>query len=320
MTVHIRNLQWLDHNSERRYPFTIESTLQDVTGAFELPDDFIVGLKLGTHSGLTIDPGKFFLRSLGNFASGFGIVIGYDAAGGPVNVATANIARAAFSEYTEYRLVGLGDFLDATGTVVLGDLANIDEQPAGQFTFDLTGARLETDVVYPLIRGISSIQAQTGVDLSNKLYGDIVLQAGTNMRLTVVEVSGQDPVIVFDAIDGEGLNEECVCEDDPDLAPPIRTINGIPGTSDGDFTFIGNECLSIAAVTNGLRFSDICSLPCCGCEELEIITAQLEQFAAQANTLNIFLTNLEARVTQTDQVILGARLGDQGCIETNCPE
>lgn len=314
MTINIRNLQWLNHNAQRRYPFTVESTLQDTTGEFELPQSFIVGLKLGVHSGLSINPGKFFLKSLGNFSSGFGITIGYDSGSGVENVATANIARASFSELTEYRLIGLGNFLDATGTIVLGQLDEIDEQPAGQFEFDLADSRLETDVVYPLIRGVSSLQAQTGVDLSEKLYGDIVFQAGTNMRISVVQLSGSDPVIVFDAIEGEGLSEDCVCEDDIDLAPAIRTINGIPGTTDGDYTILGNTCLVPEAITNGLRLNDVCSEPCCGCEELEIVTAQLEQFRDQAQTLNILLANIEARVTQTDQVLLAARLGDRSCI------
>lgn len=314
MTISIRNLEWTSHNAQRSYPFTIEATLQDVTGAFTLPDNFIVGLKLGVHSGINIDPGRFFLKSFGNFSSGFGITIGYNGDSGAEAIATTNIARASFSELTEYRLIGLGNFLDATGTIVLGQLDDIDLQPAGQFEFAIAGGRLETDVVYPLIRGVSSLQAQTGVGLSNKLYGDLVFRAGANMRLTVVQVSGSDPVIVFDAIEGVGLSDECVCEDDITQSPPIRTINGIPGTTDGDFTILGNTCLVPEAITNGLRLNDTCSAPCCGCQELEIVTAQLEQFRDQAQTLNILLTNIEARVTQTDQVLLAARLGDRNCI------
>ena len=314
MTVHIRNLEWADHNSERRYPLTIEATGEDTSGSFDLPNDFIVGLYLKVHSGLTIDPGKFFLRSIVNASSGFGITIGYDATGGAINVATANIARAAFSEFQTYRLTGVGTFLDAAGAIVLGKLGNIDEQPAGQFEFDIAGGKLESDVVRPLIRGISSLRAQTGGDISDQVYGDVVFQAGTNMRITVVQAAGADPVIIFDAIEGEGLNEDCVCDDDPEQAPAIRTINGIPGTSDGDFTILGNACLVPIGIQNGIRLDDVCSEPCCGCRELEIITAQLEQFGRQATTLENFLVSLEARVTQMDLVVLGARLGDRGCI------
>ena len=314
MTIGIRNLEWLDHNSERNYPLTVEATAKDISGEFELPDEFIVSLYLAVNAGVNIDPDRFFISSIGNFASGFGITIGYNAAGGVQTVATANIARSAFSQYTAYRLTGVGNFIDATGVIKLGKIDNIDEQPGGQFTFEFSGSRLETDVIRPQIRGISSLRTLTGSNLSDRLYGDIVLQAGTNMRITVVQISGQDDTIVFDAIEGEGLNEDCVCEDDATIAPCLRTINGIPGTTDGDFTILGNACLIPEAIEFGLRLRDVCSEPCCGCKELEIVTAQLEQFGRQATTLENFLVNIEARVTEMDMVVLGARLGDRGCL------
>ena len=212
-----------------------------------------------------------------------------------------------------YRLTGIGDFLDATGSITIGRIDGIDDQPAGLFNFDSSGSRLETDVVKPLIRTISSIRVRNGTSLSDHLYGTLILDAGTNMRITAVQSAGEDTRIVFDAIEGEGLNEECVCEDDEDL-PPIRTINGIPGTVAGDFTILGNNCLVPVTISNGLRLDDVCSEPCCGCKELETITQQLEQFGRQATTLENFLVDLQARVTQMDQVVLGARLGDRGCV------
>ena len=313
MTIHIRNLEWGDHNSERSYPLTVESTKSDLTGSFELPDDFITGLTLAVGVGVNWLPNRFYLKSVGNYATGFGIVIGYDddsSAG--LTVATANIARGAYSPYEYYRLTGVGNFLDAAGTVQLGKISSIDLQPGGQFEFDRDGGQLETDTINPQIRTIQSLSVVNGTDISDKIYGDVELVAGRNMRITAV-VIGDTTQIVFDAIEGEGLNEACVCEGDP-TALPIRTINGIPGTSDGDFTLIGNTCLVFDPITNGLRISDVCSEPCCGCEELEIVTSQLEQFGRQATTLENFLVDLEARVTQMDQIVLGSRLNDRGCI------
>jgi hypothetical protein len=308
------NMQWVDHNEGRRYPFTVESTLADVTDTLVIPNEFIVGLYLSVHYGLNVDPAKFFLSSLGNFATGFGIVVSYNADSGPVPVATANISRAAYSPGQSYRLTGLGDFLDATGVIQLGSLDNIDQQPSGLFSFAFEAARLETDAVRPMIRGISSLRIQSGASLSDRLYGDIVLVAGENMRLTIVQEEDEDPQIVFDAIEGEGLNENCVCEDDPTQFPPIRTINGIPPTANGEFTLLGSSCLEVTELTNGLQLVDTCSEPCCGCTELETITAQLEQFNRQATTLENFLNSLESRVTTMDSVVLGSRIGDRSCI------
>lgn len=317
MTIEIRNLQWADHNTERSYPLTIEATKQDVTASFELPDDFIVALYLAAPSELNIDPGKFYISSIGNFTSGFGVTISYDAVGGPQKVATANIARSAFSEYSTFRLTGVDTFLNATGSIMLGKVDNIDQQPPGEFTFDLAGARLETDVVRPNIRALSSLRVQNGADLSRILTGHVVIKAGTNQRITVVQEAGEDPEIVFDAIQGEGLNEECVCEDDEDQAPCIRTLNGIPGTAGGDFSLLGFDCLKVQPITNGLQLVDTCSCPCCGCVELEIVTEKAQELAQLARTFEISLTNLESRVTQMDQVVLASRLGDQGCIDCN---
>lgn len=312
MTIHIRNLEWGDHNSERSFPLTVEATKADLSGSFVLPDDFLVDVRLSIGAGTNWQPNRLYIKSIGNYSTGFGIVIGYSGDSEEIVAATANIARGAYAPYQYYRLTGVGEFLDAAGYVQLGKLAGIDAQPNGQFEFNIAGGQLETDCIQPQIRSISSLQIVNGSDTSDKIYGDIELVAGRNMRITAVTV-GSLTQIVFDAISGEGLNQECVCEGDPD-APPIRTINGIPGTANGDFRLFGNTCLVPEEITNGIRFNDICSEPCCGCEELETVTAQLEQFGRQATTLENFLADLQARVTQMDQVVLGSTLGDRGCV------
>lgn len=313
MSIHIRNLEWGDHNSERSFPLTVEATKTDLSGSFVLPDDFIVDVRLAVGIGTNWQPNRFLIKSIGNYATGFGIVIGYDdGVSDVVTVATSNIARGAYAPYEYYRLTGVGEFVDVNGFVQLGKLDGIDAQPGGQFEFGLTEGQLETDCIQPQLRTISSITLVNGSNVGNKIYGDIVLVAGRNMRLTAVAVGGVTQ-IVFDAIEGEGLNEDCVCEGDTD-APAIRTINGIPGTADGNFTILGNTCLVPEGIANGIRLNDVCSEPCCGCEELEVITAQLEQFGRQATTLENFLSELTARVTQMDQVVLGSTLGDRGCV------
>ena len=121
-------------------------------------------------------------------------------------------------------------------------------------------------------------------------------------------------MIVFDAIDGAGLNNNCICVDNS-LGSCIQTIDQIGPTPDGDFTVLGSDCLTVQPITNGIQLVDSCSQPCCGCTELETVTQALAQFGAQATTLENFLVSLEARVTQMDQVVLGSTLGDRGCIQ-----
>lgn len=309
------NLEWSNLNAERAYPLTADSTRQDITGSFTLPDDLIIGMRIPIHAGNDVVPGNFFVRSVSNYQSGFSVVIGYNAVGGPVNVCSASVARAAFASNQPYSMSGVGDFADTLGWVAFGTLASLDLQPAGQFFFDINGGRLEPDAIQPVIRGLTGLRTLNGNNLSELLTGDIVLQAGANFRLTPVIAAGQDPVIVFDAIEGAGLTQDCICTSS--VVVPIKTINGVAGTPDGNFTLLGNSCLQLTPIQYGLQANDICSQPCCGCAELAVLTSALEDFGNQARTLENFLTVLEAQVNQMNLVVLGSRLGDNGCVQ--CP-
>ncbi len=152
-----------------------------------------------------------------------------------------------------------------------------------------------------------------GSETSAAITGHIVLSAGSNIRLTPILIEGQDPTIRIDAIAGEGLTEICVCDDEVDVGPPIRTINAVLPTPNGDFTLLGHECLEIDEITNGLKLVDRCSVPCCGCNELAVITNDLSQFGSNARTLENFINRLETSVTQFNEVVLASRLNDRGC-------
>jgi len=305
------NLDWLAHNAQRSYPLVADSTKLDVTGTFTIPDDFIVAMYLPVSWANNIDTGKFFVKRLETGPVGYSITIGYSSTGGDVDVASALLSTASHTTNQVYGLGGLGDFSDSWGWVQIGSLNNINNQSAGRWEFLVDGSRLEPDVIRPNIRNVMSIQLENGSEISSELTGVIRLVAGRNFRITPVLVSGMDPTIVFDAIEGEGLTETCVCDDTS--TEPIRTINGIPPDGEGNFTFLGDNCMEIVSGSHALTFNDVCSEPCCGCTELEIITQALESFGSKATTLENFLVSLEARVTQTDQVILGSRLGDRGC-------
>lgn len=303
------NLPWLVHNAQRAYPLTEDSTRIDLSGAFQLPDSFIVSLYLPIHWGNNVESSKFFIKSIAHLATGFIVTVGY-AGDEVVDVASAVISSTEHEENHTYELVGIGDFDDSRGHITIGDLGSINKQPTGSFEFDLAGGRLEPGVIRPHIRGVMSLQLQNGSELSEHLYGRIRLQAGRNFRLTPIIATGTDTVIVLDAIEGEGLTEPCICSDE---TPPIKTINGIPPDGDGNFQFFGNDCLDVVEGGHSLTFRDVCSEPCCGCKELEILTKALEAFGAKATTLENFLVGLEASVTKMDLVVLGSRLGDRSC-------
>lgn len=289
----------------------------DSTETISLPDDFIVGLIFPVSSGMEVLPEKFFIKQLGIYPTGYNIAIGYDDGDELPVVASVNIDRSLHTLNRSYALAGSGDFDDSVGKIVIGRLENVDKLPPGLYVFNPEDATLEVDTIRPMVRGISSITVVNGQDRSVPLYGDVEIVAGNNMRI-VANVGGGNPEIVFNAIQGEGLNEECACDEEGE-GPGIRFVNGIPPLPDGNFRMVGDECLTLSPIANGLQLEDQCSKPCCGCEELTALITQVDRFADGALTLQNFSSRLGSEVTQMSQVVLGSRLGDgQGCVEPDC--
>ena len=304
------NLQWLNHNSQRSYPLTEQATKTDITETITLPDSFIVGLYLTIHSGLAFAPNNFFIRTVVIAPTGFTLTVGYTADGITTDVATAVIAKNNYIPNQSYALGGVNNFDDCVGRVVLGVLDEINKLPIGAYTFDLAGGALETDAIRPMIRAVSRLRVLNNNELSAPIYGDVVLVAGTNVRLSVASVASTTE-ITFDAIAGTNLNQDCQCAV-PQTGACITCINGVCST-DGTFTFAQDECISIQPITNGLSFADTCASPCCGCTELDAITQQINRFGDGVTTLQNFVTRLGSEVAQMSLVVLGSKLGDTSC-------
>lgn len=316
MPLGVWNPEFLALNAARNYPLADDATCVDQSGLFTLPNDFIVALDLPVSAGMDVDPSKFYVMVVGAYASGYSLVVGYDSTSGPVAVATAQFPRVAQGVNTTYTLGGLAPFDDTVGKVTVGRFDSIDLQPTGVYNFSPDAGRLDAGAARLQLRGVSGLVLINGGARSARIYGDIELIAGTNIQLVPVLNAGQNPQVIINAVSGEGTVSDCVCEGDAASLPCITRINGVPPTQAGDFTLTGDDCLSFSAVTNGLRLSDGCSAPCCGCSELETITRDLARYKQQQDTLTGVLNQLSASVTQMDQIVLGARLGDQGC--TTC--
>lgn len=306
------NLQWLNHNSQRSYPLTEKATKTDTTGTIRIPDSFILALYFPVHVGMAVTPDRFFIRTLLISPIGYNVTIGYDdGAGEIVSVAAVNIAKSVHVPNRSYAIAGFDSFDDSVGQIVIGKLDEIEGLPPGLYEFTSAGGAIESDAIRPMIRGVTSLRVANGAELSDRLYGDITLVAGTNMRLGV-NLGGEDgPEIVFNAISGLNLNENCVCQD-PKEPECIRCINGVC-SNDGQYTFSQGDCIEITPTVNGLIFTDTCAKPCCGCEELDALTTQVDRFSDGVQTLQNFVTRLSSEVTQMSLVVLGSRLGDAGC-------
>ncbi len=310
------NLQWLNHNSQRAYPLVDWGSKRDQTESITIPSSFIVALYFPTHAGHNVEAHKFFIKTLGIYPTGYNIGIGYDdGSSDPPIVGAVNIAKSTHTENRSYAIAGVDDFDDSVGKVAIGVLDEIDSLPPGQYVFDYEGAGLETDCIRPQIRGITSLAIVTASgEVSDRIYGDIELVAGENMQINLSQVDGLASQVIFNAIEGEGLNEICVCEDVA-TGQCIATINGIPPLPDGNFRIVGDDCLEVSPISHGIQLTDTCSQPCCGCEELEALINQIDRFADGVVTLQGFMERLASEVEEMSQVVIGSKLGDQGCVE-----
>jgi len=308
------NLDFLNHNSQRSYPLTAEATKQDVTASFEIPDDFLVGLDLPVSPAMDMETGRFFIRQLGLFSSGIQLIISYDTGDSLIDVATGLISTTTPIRNKVFAINGIGAYTDISGKVIIGRVDTIQEQPSGLFSFTIEDTHIEPQAIRPMIKGISAMRISSGTGgTSQNLYGDIELVAGTNIQISTA-INGSETKIIISALDGEGTIEKCVCAGEAVAIPCIKTINGIGPTTAGNFNFVGDDCISFAPVTNGLKVADSCCAPCCGCEELEAITRDLERFATQRNALELFVNQLAAETATFDMTVLGARLGDRRCL------
>jgi hypothetical protein len=314
MPLGIWNLEWLNANSQRSYPLAEFSTKVDTTGTFTIPDSLILGLYLPIHSGIVAYPENFYIKSISVFATGLNVEIGYwDGATG-ITVASSTIAFSAHSEYKTYSLAGEGTFIDCFGKIVFGKLDELNSIPAGSYNFSFSAGQLDTDSIRPMIRGVSSVTLVNGAATSKRLQGDISFVAGANMSITAAGSAGNYS-ITFNAISGAGLTVDCNCIDDNDLAACIRTINGIKPDGGGNFTLVGDDCITLDNIDSGLKLNDVCSKPCCGCSELQAVTSDLARFGDAATSLTNFLNRLEGSVNRMNLTVLGSRLGDspQSC-------
>ena len=302
---------FLADNLTRSYPLAPFATKADRSGSFRLPDDFLASLYFPVGPELSIDPSLFFIRSIGVFAAGYSLTLGYwDGSADGLAVASANIAASAVrgSEFLPVTLRGVGDFSGSIGKLVVGLDDGIEAQPGGFFTFDLDATRLDVDCIRPQLRGVGSISILDGVDQGTPLYGDVQLVLGANIQFT-----NQGGALRIDAIQGAGLNPACSCGANPTAAPPITSINGIPA-DDGAFSLVAGDCIRITPQVAGLALADTCSSPCCGCAETATLQASQDFIMEQIKTLRDLINRVSAEVVKTTDVVIASKVSDTGCV------
>ena len=300
------NVDWLSANSQRSYPLSETASAKDTTGAFQLPQDFLVDLVLTVPAAVDTDPALYHLKSLAMFSGGVVLTFGYNGE----DLALTSIARADHTLNKSYRLLGQGNFYDAQGCVTIGSLDSLFNLTPGVYTFDVTGGRLEPTVIRPDLRGVTSLVIQSGDELSDPLVGDILVQAGSNLRFTVDPVT--NTVRLDCLLTGSDLEDTCGCSDPTQLLGPIKTINQVGANSAGNIEIQGDQCIRLDPIDYGFKMSDTCSAPCCGCAELTIIKQDQQFVMAQQSDVSAIYSRLDAIITQALNALIASKIGTSG--------
>lgn len=303
MTREVWNIEWPNVNEQRKYPFAVSSTLSDGSG-FTLPNDLVVDFVLAVDTSVAPNPTLFHLQQVGVFSAGIVLTFAYN----ETAFATLNVPRSSFEEYTTYQLTGTGSFTSSVGWVTIGSLENTLLLP-GAHTLTLDTGRLLASTIRPRLSAVTSLSIANGQDVSSALSGALTLTAGSNIRFRV-DTSGTDPEIIIDAIDGTGMEADCECLDEDATAEPVRTINGVAPDSSGNIRIEGGECVSITAISYGIMLADSCSVPCCSCEELAVITSDLASMKQQIQSLEMTAVQLGGTLhNMSDNVIITRTTG-----------
>lgn len=303
----IWNIEWLNQNSQRNYPLSEEATGKDTAEAMTIPDDFIVDLVFPVHVTDNLDISKFHIYSIGIFGTGVTITLGYDGTA----IGSVSFSTSTFNLNQSYYVYGTGDFFDSIGKITIGSLNNLLDGPTGEFTFSVAGARLEPSVIRPALRGVTSFAIRNNLEETDPIQGDIILEAGTNMRIDLSQ-SGETNVLTFNAVDGEGTLADCqTCDAEGNELRPIKTINGLGPDSDGNFEIIGDDCLDVAPLpnNNGINLDDQCSQPCCGCDELEVLQGDFDFVKNQVDSMNIVANKLDAEIRAISINLMSSKTG-----------
>ena len=301
------NVDWLNANSQRKYPLSTTATAQTATGDFTLPTDFLVDASITVPYAEGFNPMALYLRSVQVYAQGVSLEIGYE----DDVVASVNIAANTHEANAAYRLVGAGDYSDLSGFVAVGTLDSLLLGGPGAHVFDLVGGRLEARTVIPALRGVSGIVVVDTLGRSEPVRGVIELRGGSNVGLTV---DPGDNAIRIDGSPLAGLVDDCDCDDARVLAesPPVRFLQGVAPNNAGNIQLESLACIGFQGGPASVIVSDDCSEPCCGCDELAVIEQDLDLLNSQINLLQSHYSQLVASYQQLRSSLLASRTGAGG--------
>lgn len=292
----VRHTDWLNENAYRRYPL-VDGASADV------PRGLIVDMVLPVPIDL-VSPDQLFLKSVIGF--GQGVVISFGLTTNPsAAVASATVFLADHELNRSYMLVGAGPIAGAVGRINIGTVQAVQESAATSrdFTDEPQSARVVPSVVRPAIRGISSFNV-LGAAGAVAVSGAITLVPGANIELVADEATGRITINSNLTIQEADQQDNCGCveAEDPER-PCIRSINGILPDSSGNVNIVGSNNLAISASGNGLAIDDSSTVPCCECDQVDVLYQALQAVENESSQLLAIAEQLRGRIDTLGAVV-----------------
>lgn len=323
MSRTIRGNEFANRSADSKYPLHPAATGVDTTGAFTIPNDFLVGLYLSVPADSGFSPESFHVRQIIYTRARCSVVIG--AVSGTTTLAvgqfdvieTQAAAQLLTYGYAFSTFTAADAYAEFTGRLMVGGLDSLKLQPQGVYQFTPITAGISVDCVRPKLRHISAFEVVNNSGQVFRLTGIVRLTGGTNANVRIA-VEGGQRVVVFDAVDGSQLNDQMNCQQI--TSTTIKTVNGLPGNSDGEINLIGSRCLEIAPQQQGLQLTNGCSEPCASCEEAQALKSLVDPFVTQVPTLTSLINRIDIMVSQLQSNIAMSTSNACGTSDDPCED
>lgn len=304
------NTDWLNENILRNYPLVDQASRVAASGS-QLPNGLLADLSLPVPVG-TVAPDQVFIQQVTGFTSGLVISLAQLSAPNVV-IASATVFVSSHQRFDSYALTGQGPLLGVVGRLTVGSPQAVRQAAASvyDYTSDPEASRLVVSTIRPLLRGLTGIQIEDSSGATSGVLSDVVTIApGSNVQL---EVIGTSLVINSQLTVTEAETEDdCGCDEDEVEGPFIKTINGIEPDPQGNFTLTGTDCLELEAIANGIRISDQCTEPCCGCEQLDVLYQAVQAVENESTRLQETGEQLRGRLDNLQSVLSNSQLNPPG--------
>jgi len=331
----IWNESWLNLNAQRVYPLMDQCTGSDVTKAMTIPNNLLVGFSLavphqmqipmsdGSYELKAIEPSGFYIsrltvspagvtidiayqvvRTTSTFSQAGGLLINAAASSGwAVDVASVGVA-AGSDVNTTIVFEGKSPFDYIAGHAIFGDVDDTIARYPGSWSFSPPDTRLLPTCIDIMTLGIRSLKIQEGAHVSQSISGDVILRSGSNVSLSLASSdSDTNDVIIINGISSEGFTGTCdECSNLPSQAEPLRYINGYATDQ-----IVAGDCINVAASGSGIQIDDTCAVPCCGCEELAVLTTKSDALEEQLRIVSRINTEVGAAVRGLELSVLGSQ-------------